>query len=77
MGTARDTKGPPDTRLLSDMSQIQTYENHHSSDCQQVAAMTALRLDASAAMGYIDTQLFINGKWQASAEGKTLPVPNR
>lgn len=39
--------------------------------------MTALRLDASAAMGYIDTQLFINGKWQASAEGKTLPVPNR
>ena len=27
-------------------------------------------------MGYIDTQLFINGKWQAPAEGKTLPVLN-
>jgi succinate-semialdehyde dehydrogenase/glutarate-semialdehyde dehydrogenase len=27
-------------------------------------------------MGYIDTQLFIDGKWQAPAEGKTLPVVN-
>lgn len=27
-------------------------------------------------MGYTDTQLFINGKWQAPAEGKTLPVLN-
>ena len=27
-------------------------------------------------MGYIDTQLFIDGKWQAPAEGKTLPVMN-
>ena len=27
-------------------------------------------------MGYIDTQLFINGKWQPPAEGKTLPVLN-
>src|SRR3954465_8295764 len=27
-------------------------------------------------MGYIDTQLFINGKWQEPAEGKTLPVFN-
>jgi succinate-semialdehyde dehydrogenase/glutarate-semialdehyde dehydrogenase len=27
-------------------------------------------------MGYIDTQLFINGQWQAPAEGKTLPVVN-
>jgi succinate-semialdehyde dehydrogenase/glutarate-semialdehyde dehydrogenase len=27
-------------------------------------------------MGYVDTQLFINGKWQAPAEGKTLPVVN-
>jgi len=27
-------------------------------------------------MGYVDTQLFINGKWQAPAEGKTLPVMN-
>ncbi|HEX6689818.1 MAG TPA: NAD-dependent succinate-semialdehyde dehydrogenase [Burkholderiales bacterium] len=27
-------------------------------------------------MGYIDTQLFINGKWQQPAEGKTLPVVN-
>src|SRR3954468_4686539 len=27
-------------------------------------------------MGYIDTQLFINGTWQEPAEGKTLPVVN-
>ena len=27
-------------------------------------------------MGYIDTQLFINGKWQPPAEGRTLPVVN-
>ena len=27
-------------------------------------------------MGYVDTQLFINGKWQPPAEGKTLPVLN-
>jgi succinate-semialdehyde dehydrogenase/glutarate-semialdehyde dehydrogenase len=27
-------------------------------------------------MGYIDTQLFINGQWQQPAEGKTLPVMN-
>jgi succinate-semialdehyde dehydrogenase/glutarate-semialdehyde dehydrogenase len=27
-------------------------------------------------MGYIDTQLFIDGKWQPPAEGKTLPVVN-
>ncbi|HYD56940.1 MAG TPA: NAD-dependent succinate-semialdehyde dehydrogenase [Burkholderiales bacterium] len=27
-------------------------------------------------MGYVDTQLFINGKWQQPAEGKTLPVLN-
>src|SRR6187455_440104 len=27
-------------------------------------------------MGYIDTQLFIDGKWQQPAEGKTLPVMN-
>jgi succinate-semialdehyde dehydrogenase/glutarate-semialdehyde dehydrogenase len=27
-------------------------------------------------MGYIDTQLFINGQWQAPAEGRTLPVMN-
>ncbi|MEO8718738.1 MAG: aldehyde dehydrogenase family protein, partial [Burkholderiales bacterium] len=27
-------------------------------------------------MGYIDTQLFIDGKWQQPAEGKTLPVVN-
>ena len=27
-------------------------------------------------MGYVDTQLFINGQWQAPAEGKTLPVMN-
>jgi succinate-semialdehyde dehydrogenase/glutarate-semialdehyde dehydrogenase len=27
-------------------------------------------------MGYVDTQLFINGKWQPPAEGKTLPVVN-
>jgi len=27
-------------------------------------------------MGYTDTQLFINGKWQPPAEGKTLPVVN-
>ena len=27
-------------------------------------------------MGYIDTQLFINGKWQDAAEGRTLPVFN-
>ena len=27
-------------------------------------------------MGYIDTQLFIDGKWQAPAEGRTLPVVN-
>ena len=27
-------------------------------------------------MGYIDTQLFINGKWQPPVEGKTLPVVN-
>ena len=27
-------------------------------------------------MGYIDTQLFINGNWQAPVEGKTLPVVN-
>ena len=28
-------------------------------------------------MGYIDTQLFINGTWTPPAEGKTLPVGNR
>ena len=27
-------------------------------------------------MAYVDTQLFINGKWQEPAEGKTLPVFN-
>ena len=27
-------------------------------------------------MTYVDTQLFINGKWQEPAEGKTLPVMN-
>jgi succinate-semialdehyde dehydrogenase/glutarate-semialdehyde dehydrogenase len=27
-------------------------------------------------MGYVDTQLFINGQWQQPAEGKTLPVLN-
>jgi succinate-semialdehyde dehydrogenase/glutarate-semialdehyde dehydrogenase len=27
-------------------------------------------------MGYIDTQLFIDGKWQPPAEGRTLPVVN-
>src|ERR1044072_4657742 len=27
-------------------------------------------------MGYVDTQLFINGQWQQTAEGKTLPVMN-
>src|SRR5205085_11099539 len=27
-------------------------------------------------MAYIDTQLFINGQWQAPAEGRTLPVMN-
>lgn len=27
-------------------------------------------------MGYVDTQLFINGQWQQPAEGKTLPVMN-
>lgn len=27
-------------------------------------------------MAYVDTQLFINGKWQEPAEGKTLPVMN-
>ena len=27
-------------------------------------------------MGYIDTQLFIDGKWQPPVEGKTLPVVN-
>jgi succinate-semialdehyde dehydrogenase/glutarate-semialdehyde dehydrogenase len=27
-------------------------------------------------MGYVDTQLFINGKWQEPAAGKTLPVVN-
>ena len=27
-------------------------------------------------MGYIDTQLFIDGKWQQPAEGKSLPVLN-
>jgi succinate-semialdehyde dehydrogenase / glutarate-semialdehyde dehydrogenase len=27
-------------------------------------------------MGYVDTQLFINGKWQQPAEGRTLPVVN-
>jgi succinate-semialdehyde dehydrogenase/glutarate-semialdehyde dehydrogenase len=27
-------------------------------------------------MGYIDTQLFINGQWQPPVEGKTLPVVN-
>jgi succinate-semialdehyde dehydrogenase/glutarate-semialdehyde dehydrogenase len=27
-------------------------------------------------MGYVDTQLFINGQWQPPAEGKTLPVLN-
>jgi succinate-semialdehyde dehydrogenase/glutarate-semialdehyde dehydrogenase len=27
-------------------------------------------------MGYVDTQLFINGTWQEPAEGKTLPVVN-
>src|SRR5215208_7647047 len=27
-------------------------------------------------MGYVDTQLFINGEWRQPAEGKTLPVMN-
>jgi succinate-semialdehyde dehydrogenase / glutarate-semialdehyde dehydrogenase len=27
-------------------------------------------------MGYVDTQLFINGQWQQSSEGRTLPVVN-
>jgi succinate-semialdehyde dehydrogenase/glutarate-semialdehyde dehydrogenase len=27
-------------------------------------------------MGYVDTQLFINGQWQSPAEGRTLPVLN-
>ncbi len=27
-------------------------------------------------MGYVDTQLFINGQWQPPVEGKTLPVLN-
>ena len=27
-------------------------------------------------MGYVDTQLFINGQWQQPAEGRTLPVVN-
>ena len=27
-------------------------------------------------MGYVDTQLFINGQWQPPAEGRTLPVVN-
>src|SRR4026207_1292580 len=27
-------------------------------------------------MGYIDTQLFIDGKWQPPVEGKTMPVVN-
>ena len=27
-------------------------------------------------MGYVDTQLFINGQWQSPAEGRTLPVVN-
>src|SRR5258706_5837511 len=27
-------------------------------------------------MGYVDTRLFINGKWQEPAEGRTLPVVN-
>src|SRR5687767_4066251 len=27
-------------------------------------------------MGYVDTQLFIDGKWQPPAEGRTLPVLN-
>jgi succinate-semialdehyde dehydrogenase/glutarate-semialdehyde dehydrogenase len=27
-------------------------------------------------MGYVDTQLFINGQWQPPVEGKTLPVVN-
>ena len=27
-------------------------------------------------MGYVDTQLFINGKWQEPAEGRSLPVVN-
>jgi succinate-semialdehyde dehydrogenase/glutarate-semialdehyde dehydrogenase len=27
-------------------------------------------------MGYLDTQLFINGQWQPSVEGRTLPVVN-
>ena len=27
-------------------------------------------------MGYVDTQLFINGQWQQPVEGKTLPVVN-
>jgi len=27
-------------------------------------------------MGYIDTQLFINGQWQQPVEGRTLPVVN-
>src|SRR5262245_7664292 len=27
-------------------------------------------------MGYVDTQLFINGQWQQPVEGRTLPVVN-
>jgi succinate-semialdehyde dehydrogenase / glutarate-semialdehyde dehydrogenase len=27
-------------------------------------------------MGYVDTQLFINGQWQQAVEGRTLPVVN-
>jgi succinate-semialdehyde dehydrogenase/glutarate-semialdehyde dehydrogenase len=39
-------------------------------------ANQAPRLIRFRAMGYVDTQLFINGKWQEPAEGKTLPVMN-
>src|SRR5205085_11773030 len=41
-----------------------------------LVAVSFFRHDSSTAMAYIDTQLFINGQWQAPAEGRTLPVVN-
>ena len=38
--------------------------------------MIGLHRESSTTMGYVDTQLFIDGKWQSPAEGKTLPVLN-
>src|SRR5215207_9367604 len=37
---------------------------------------SSARTPRGSPMGYVDTQLFINGKWQEPAEGKTLPVVN-